>query len=188
MGYDMNMMMKETVMTDKTPSKRSVAIAIINENAQEPVPFVVGKIAEAIGVTEANAKSYYRYIVKNGLSVLPTDLLAKTPKAPKTKTIKAVVTKTENGGVRIARAPKVAKAPKKVDDSKKFPVIGPDGQTVMRTADEIKEAIERIRLRDQLRAEGATGFAANFNYKTREFEPDISETNDVEDLCALFNV
>jgi len=163
-------------MTDKTPSKRSLAIEIMNQNTTMPMGEVVRLIAAKIDVTEANAKSYYRYIIKNGLCA-QTEAVADV-KTPKVKAAKAP---------KVAK-PKTAKTPKNVDDRKKFPVIGPDGQTVMRTADEIKEAIERIRLRDQLRAEGATGFAANFNYKTREFEPDISETNDVEDLCALFNV
>lgn len=175
--------MKGNVMTDKTPSKRSVAIAIMNANAQEPVPFVVGKIAEAIGVTEANARSYYRYIVKNGLSVLPTDLLAKTPKAPKTKTVKAVVTKTENGGVRIARAPKPVKAPKlKFDEVVDISFPEPDNLDRLAL---IRQTHQRMVADGRL---PATARGAKFNYDTREFEDSIPETNEVEDLCELFSV
>lgn len=173
--------MKGNVMTDKTPSKRSVAIAIMNANAQEPVPFVIGKIAEAIGVTEANAKSYYRYIVKNGLSVLPTDLLAKTPKAPKTKTVKAVVTKTENGGVRIARAPKPVKAPKlKFDEVVDISFPEPDNLDRLAL---IRQTHQRMIADGRIVTHGA-----KFNYDTREFEDSIPETNEVEDLCELFSV
>lgn len=178
-------------MTDKTPSKRSVAIAIMNANAQEPVPFVVGKIAEAIGVTEANARSYYRYIVKNGLSVLPTDLLAKTPKAPKTKTVKAVVTKTENGGVRIAREPKPVKAPKlKFDEVVDISFPEPDNLNLSE-----QDGMDRLALirqtHQRMVADGrlpATARGAKFNYDTREFEDSIPETNEVEDLCEMFSV
>lgn len=147
-------------MTDKTPSKRSVAIAIMNANAQEPVPFVIGKIAEAIGVTEANAKSYYRYIVKNGLSVLPTDLLAKTPKAAKTKAVKA---------------PKL-----------KFDVIVdrsfPEPDNLDRLA-LIRQTHQRMIADGRIVTHGA-----KFNYDTREFEDSIPETNEVEDLCEMFSV
>ena len=47
-------------------SKRNDAIFIMTENATLPMADVVKLIAEKIGVTEANAKSYYRWIVANG--------------------------------------------------------------------------------------------------------------------------
>ena len=47
-------------------SKRADAIFIMNENASLPMADVVKLIAERIGVTEANAKSYYKWIVANG--------------------------------------------------------------------------------------------------------------------------
>jgi hypothetical protein len=68
-------------------SKRSDAIVVMNENAALPMADVVKLIAERIGVTEANAKSYYRYIVQHSLAsgvVVKSERTAKTPRAPKT--------------------------------------------------------------------------------------------------------
>jgi hypothetical protein len=168
-GHNSLMMMKGKVMTDKTPSKRSVAIAIMNANAQEPVPFVVGKIAEAIGVSTANAKSYYRYIAQNGLSNVPSTALAKTPKAPKTKTVKAVVTTTDNGGVRMTRAPKATKVDAVKTETDRLSMI--------------RQAHQRMVADGRVVTHGA-----KFNYDTREFEDSIPETNEVEDLCEMFSV
>ena len=67
-------------------SKRADAIFIMNENAALPMADVVKIIADRIGVTEANAKSYYKWIVANGKAsgvVQKTERAAKTPKAPK---------------------------------------------------------------------------------------------------------
>ena len=74
-------------------SKRSDAIFIMNENADKPMADVVKIIADRIGVTEANAKSYYKWIVANGKGagvVEKTARAAKTPKAPKTAKPKLV--------------------------------------------------------------------------------------------------
>lgn len=162
-------------MTDKTPSKRSVAIAIMNANVGEPVPFVVAKIAEAIGVTVANAKSYYRYIAKNGLS---EQKFVETPKAPKVPKVKAVVTKTENGRVRMARAPKTTKPEFDVIVDRSFPE--PDNLDRLAL---IRQTHKRMVAEGRITTHGA-----KFNYDTREFEDSIPETNEVEDLCEMFSV
>ena len=70
------------------------AIFIMTENATLPMADVVKLIAEKIGVTEANAKSYYRWIVANGKAPGVVEKTAraksvKTPKAAKPKLIKA---------------------------------------------------------------------------------------------------
>lgn len=49
-------------------SKRSDAIAIMSANADKTMSEVVPLIADAINVTEGNAKSYYRYIVEHKLA------------------------------------------------------------------------------------------------------------------------
>jgi len=49
-------------------SKRSDAIAIMSANATKSMSEVVTLIADAINVTEGNAKSYYRYIVEHKLA------------------------------------------------------------------------------------------------------------------------
>ena len=73
-------------------SKRSDAIEVMKSNATLPMADVVKLIADKIGVTEANAKSYYKWIVANGKGpgVVVKDVRApkaaakpKTPKAPK---------------------------------------------------------------------------------------------------------
>ena len=46
-------------------SKRETAIEIMKSNAKLPMGDVVKLIAEANGITEANAKSYYKWIVAN---------------------------------------------------------------------------------------------------------------------------
>ena len=75
-------------------SKRNDAIFIMTENATLPMADVVKLIAEKIGVTEANAKSYYRWIVANGKAPGVVEKTArakstKEPKAAKPKLIKA---------------------------------------------------------------------------------------------------
>ena len=75
-------------------SKRADAIFIMNENASLPMGDVVKIIADRIGVTEANAKSYYRWIVANGKAPGTVEKTArakstKEPKAAKPKLIKA---------------------------------------------------------------------------------------------------
>jgi len=67
-------------------SKRSDAIVVMNENATLPMADVVKLIAERIGVTEANAKSYYRYIVQHSLA---SGVVVKSERAPKSSTPKA---------------------------------------------------------------------------------------------------
>jgi hypothetical protein len=49
-------------------SKRSDAIAVMSANADKTMSEVVPLIADAINVTEGNAKSYYRYIVEHKLA------------------------------------------------------------------------------------------------------------------------
>ena len=152
-------------MTAKAPTKRSVAIAIMNANDGEPIPFVAGKIAEAIGVSAAKGRAYYNYIVKHGLSNVKA---VATTKAPKPKAVKTPKTKT-------VKAPKL-----------KFDVI------VDRSFPE-PDNLDRLALirktHQRMLAEGRiTTHGAKFNYDTREFEDSAPETNEVEDLCEMFSV
>jgi len=167
------MMMKGNEMTAKAPTKRSVAIAIMNANVQEPVPFVAGLIADAIGVTQAKGRAYYLYIVKHGLSNVPSEAFAKTPKAPKPKAVKAVKTK--------AVKTKAVKAPKLKFDmivDKSFPE--PDNLDRLAL---IRQTHQRMLAEGRIVTHGA-----KFNYDTREFEDSAPETNEVEDLCEMFSV
>jgi hypothetical protein len=87
-------------------SKRSEAIAVMKENATLPMRDVVALIADRIGVTDANAKSYYRYIVQHGMapgSIEKTDRAPKTPKAPKATKPKMIKAKP----IKLTDKPKV---------------------------------------------------------------------------------
>jgi hypothetical protein len=64
-------------------SKRNQAIEIMNVNADKDMATVVKLIAKKIDVTEANAKSYYRYIVTNKLGAGNIDKPAKVAKVKK---------------------------------------------------------------------------------------------------------
>ena len=64
-------------------SKRSDAIEIMKANAKLSMADCVKLIADKIGVTEANAKSYYRWIVTNGMAPGSVEKSARAPKAPK---------------------------------------------------------------------------------------------------------
>jgi len=153
-------------MTVKAPTKRSVAIAIMNANVQEPVPFVAGLIADAIGVTQAKGRAYYLYIVKHGLSNVPSETFAKTVKTAKSFK---------------APKPKAVKAPKL-----KFDVIVdrsfPEPDNLDRLA-LIRKTHQRMLAEGRIITHGA-----KFNYDTREFEDSAPETNEVEDLCEMFSV
>lgn len=70
-------------------SKRSDAIEVMKANEGKPMADVVKLIAAQIDVTEANAKSYYKWIMANVFG----QAVAKTPRA--TKTVKEVKTKTK---------------------------------------------------------------------------------------------
>ena len=86
-------------------SKRNDAIFIMTENATLPMADVVKLIAEKIGVTEANAKSYYRWIVANGKApgVVEKTTRAKSDRAPKAAKPKLIKAKP----VKLADKPKI---------------------------------------------------------------------------------
>lgn len=69
-------------------SKRSEAVAVMKANSTKSMAEVVALIVKAIDVTEANAKSYYRYIVKHNLAPGSVEKAAKAPKTPKVKVAK----------------------------------------------------------------------------------------------------
>ena len=64
-------------------SKREDAIQIMKANADKPMSVVVKLIAEKIGVTDANAKSYYKWIVANGKAPGLVEKTIKTTRAPR---------------------------------------------------------------------------------------------------------
>jgi len=76
-------------------SKRNDAIEIMTANATLPMGDVVKMIADKIGVTEANAKSYYKWIVANGKAPGNVEKTARAAKSTdrKTKTAKTKMVK-----------------------------------------------------------------------------------------------
>lgn len=86
-------------------SKRSEAIRVMKANEGKPMADVVKLIAETISVTEANAKSYYRYIVQHNLGpgTVEKTTRASTPKAPKAPKVKIIKAKP----VKLTDKPKV---------------------------------------------------------------------------------
>ena len=87
-------------------SKRGQAIAIMAANPNEPMASVVAMIAKKIGVTEANAKSYYKWIVANGMA---SGNVEKTSKA---KAAKPAKVSAKEATVKRLAAEVVAKAKK----------------------------------------------------------------------------
>lgn len=87
-------------------SKREDAIQIMKANADKPMSVVVKLIAEKIGVTDANAKSYYKWIVANGKAPGLVEKTIKTTRAPRVpKTAKPKMIKAKP--VRLTDKPKV---------------------------------------------------------------------------------
>jgi hypothetical protein len=70
-------------------SKRSDAIEVMKANPKLSMNECVALIAERIGVTEANAKSYYRWIVAHGMAPGAVEKAARAPKAKAEKVAKA---------------------------------------------------------------------------------------------------
>ena len=70
-------------------SKRSDAIRVMKANADKPMADVVKLIAAEISVTEANAKSYYKWIVAHNMAPGEVTKTARTPKAARSGAPKA---------------------------------------------------------------------------------------------------
>ena len=74
-------------------SKRAVAIEIMNSNAKKPMAEVLELIATANGIDTGAARSYYVYLVKNGMA--KGTIEAKAPKAKAEKAPKTAKEKAE---------------------------------------------------------------------------------------------
>ena len=84
-------------------SKRSDAIRVMKANADKPMADVVKLIAAEISVTEANAKSYYKWIVAHNMAPGEVTKTARAPKAAR------------SGEPKAPKAPKLIKP--KIDKS-----------------------------------------------------------------------
>ena len=86
-------------------SKRATAIEIMKANEGKSMAEVLVLIAEAIGVTEAGAKSYYKWIVANGKAPGVVEKTARAPKqksekTPKQKAPKLIKPKIDMSGIK----------------------------------------------------------------------------------------
>lgn len=98
-------------------SKRAQAVEIMNANKDKSMSDVVTMIAKAIDVSEPNARSYYRWIVANGLAEGKVETKAKTKaekpakvaKEPKAKVEKPAKDKTKKftGKIKVKAETKV---------------------------------------------------------------------------------
>ena len=136
-------------MTEAKVSKRSQAVAIMKANAESPMATVVTLIAQAIDVSEANAKSYYRYIVEHKLA---PGIVAKTTRAVKEK---------------VAKAPKVSKAAKTPKVKAQKHVVD----------DAYVAQVEKIKAANLARMKEVTRRSKSLNTQLAEVESDI-DTND----------
>lgn len=139
-------------------SKRETAINIMKANATLPMNETVKLIAEQIGVTEANAKSYYRWIVANGKA---PGVVEKTARAPKTP-----------------RAPKAAK-PKLIKVPK--PKVAGDK---LKVTDKTVEELADIRAKNLARLKAVGAKYAKGRTATPRFSDEPFDANAVPNLEA----
>lgn len=96
-------------------SKRQVAIEIMNSNAKKPMAEVLELIAKANGINVGAARSYYVYLVKQGMAKGQVEATPKAPKSAKEKAVTRMVKET----VAKAEKPKTkADAVKKLEAAK----------------------------------------------------------------------
>jgi hypothetical protein len=92
-------------------SKRAVAIEIMNSNAKKPMAEVLALISKANGIDTGAARSYYVYLVKQGMA---KGTIESAPKAPKTAKEKAVKRMAKEVVVKAAKPKTKAEAVKAV--------------------------------------------------------------------------
>lgn len=87
-------------------SKRQVAIDIMNENGKKPMADVIALIAKANDIDAGAARSYYVYIVKNGMAKGKIEAAPKAEKAPKAAKEKAVKRMAKEAAAKAVKAVK----------------------------------------------------------------------------------
>ena len=155
-------------------SKRNTAIEIMKANEGKPMADVLVLIAKAIDVTEAGAKSYYKWIVTNG-------------KAPGEVTASA---RGRKAGTSATKAPKAAKS--KVVKVPKPKVQGDKPKVTDKTVEEIADIraknLARLKAVGKKYAKGqyAEGKSGGFNPNEAEAARAYVEavTNDIDSFKA----
>lgn len=152
-------------------SKRSDAIEVMKANEGMSMADVVTLIAERIGVTEANAKSYYKWIVQHGMApgeIVKSTRAAKAKAEPKAKSVKTA-------------KPKLVRVPKpKVQGDK--PLV--TDKTVEEINDIRAKNLQRLKAVGQKYARGqyAEGRAGGFTKKQAQDAIDYVQavTDDID--------
>jgi hypothetical protein len=121
-------------------SKRQVAIDIMNANAKAPMAEVLELIAKANGIEVGAARSYYVYLVKQGMAKGKVEAAPKAEKAPKTakeKTVKRLVkeatakVKTKAEAIKaVSKTPEEIQAIKEANKARMKAVLAKTKQTV----------------------------------------------------------
>lgn len=149
-------------------SKRSEAIEVMKANATLAMADCVKLIAERIGVTEANAKSYYRWIVQHGMAPGSVEKSARAPKAEKAPK---------------AAKPKLVKVPKpKVQGDK--PLV--TDKTVEELADIRAKNLARLKAVGQKYAKGQYAEGRSGGFTKAQAAAAVQYVQDVTDDIDSF--
>jgi len=102
-------------------SKRQVAIEIMNSNSKKSMAEVIALIAQANGLSSGAARSYYTYLVKQGMAKGTIEVVAKSAKEKAVaRMVKETVAKTAKPKAKTkAEAVKaLAKSPDEIEKIK----------------------------------------------------------------------
>jgi hypothetical protein len=101
-------------------SKRGIAIEIMNSNANKPMAEVLELIATANGIDAGAARSYYVYLVKNGMAKGNVEAKAPKAKAEKPAKEKAVKRMAKEVAAKAVKAVKPAGPVKSAEEIEKI--------------------------------------------------------------------
>lgn len=146
-------------------SKRAIAIEIMNSNAKLPMSEVLPLIAKANGIDVGAARSYYVYIVKNGMAKGKIEDKPKAEKAPKTAKEKAVKRMVKETVKKAAKAPKAEKP--------KAPVKSAEEIEKIKAANLARMKAVLGKVKQNVKAEDAPAFA-----ETDSFDAPVFLTKD----------
>lgn len=99
-------------------SKRQVAIDIMNENGKKPMDEVLNLIAKANEIDVGAARSYYVYIVKNGMAKGKVEAAPKAEKVAKEKTVKRMAKEVAAKAVKAVKPKGPVKSAEEIEKIK----------------------------------------------------------------------
>jgi site-specific recombinase XerC len=99
-------------------SKRQVAIDIMNSNAKKSMADVIAMIATANDLAPGAARSYYTYLVKEGMAKGKIEESVRAPKASKEKTVKRMAKEVAAKVVKAVKPTAPTKSPEEIEKIK----------------------------------------------------------------------